>query len=290
MSYNIVDKTYMHMLKQLHYEFYGTQDKYYTETLANCNKPSFNLNVKEKRTFTFDSPPNGKKFHHILSFPYGFKNEKDETPYSQYEGEAYSNFKITPSSAISDISLEVGGQRFERLHLYKFLNKDIHFNEMSNEIALPALKHHSNDIHFETNCECQVTISYDVVTHLNPNETTHNMIYSEQFTFTETITSKYSKIKLLYEHPIIEIYAFLPPNTIDARILINGHDYNLILTKKDNYHHILFGDETSINFSCIDNPVFQLILEDDCKYDVNIVAIYKSLIRRLGGMARLVYY
>jgi hypothetical protein len=282
---NTNNTQYMQTLKQLHDTFYGPQDKYDAEALAKMNKPRFDLNVKDTRTFTFYSPPYGSKFVHYISREYGYKNKEGKTPYSQYACEAYTNFRITPSSAISDISLEVGGQRFERPSLYKFLNKDIEFSEMSNGNALPALANSSNKIIFETNCECQVTISYDVISYLNPDETTEVMIHSEQFTGTKTINSKNSKIKLNYNHPITEIYAFLPPNTIDARILLNDEDYNLILTKKDNYYHIYFGDETSINFSRVDVAFLKLTLEDDTEYGVSVVAINKHLIRRMSGMA-----
>lgn len=285
----MTETTKVQSLQELHDRFYGAQDKYDTKALAKCNQPRYNFNVKETRTFTYDSPYKRKKFRHTLSLPYDFVNEEGKKPNSQYKGEAYTNFKITPSSAIYDISLEVGGQKFNRPVLSKFLNKDIEINEMSNGHALPALGHHTNDIFFETDCEGQVTISYDVITHENPDEVSESMVYGEQFTGTETITSKFSKIHLPYNHPIVEIYAFLPPNTIDARILLDGEDHNLVLTKKDNYYHIEFGNETSINFSRIDRPVLQLKLEEDGHYEVNVVGIYKSIVRRMSGMAGLAF-
>jgi hypothetical protein len=269
-------------LKELHDATYGAEDKAYNESLTNYNIPRFNLTPIATHTTSFYSPPNGGKFSHTLRIPEYTNN---------VPGTGYANFKITPFPAISDIRLEAGNAIIDRRWLYKFLNRDIEFYEMSNGRALPAMRYQDYVIYFETNSECEVKISYDIVTHINPDENIFNqsLVYGEQCIDRLPVTNKFSNIRIPFNHPIVEIYAFLPPNTVDARILINDKDHNLILTKKGNFHHIWFGDETSINFSRIDNPTLQLTLMNDVKCTVNIVAIHKNFMSRLNGMSGLAY-
>jgi hypothetical protein len=264
-------------LKELHDITRGIQDDYVIQ-----NKPRFQQNVIATHTESFQSPPNGCLFRHRLRMP---------SHTNGVVGTAYTNFKITPSSAISDIWITIGERVMDRRYLYKFLHRDIEFYEMTNGQALPANVYHENDIYFETNCECEITISYDIVTHENPdfNACSENIIYLEQCTDPIPITRRFTEISLPFNHPVIEIYAFLPQNTIDARILINDKDHNLILTKQGDYHHIWFGHETSINFSRISSAKLQLTTQDECKCIVHVVAVHKNIIRRMNGMCGLAF-
>jgi hypothetical protein len=286
-------------LKDIHEMYYGPQDKYTTEVVANFNVPRHDGVVKETRTFTFKSCPEGKRFKHTMSHPYEYKGKDGNESYAQYKDEAYTNFKITPSSAISCIELNIGGQRIGHPWLYRFINKDVEFYEMTGGRAIPALAWHSNDILFNTDCECEVTMSYDVVTQVhkeNSEEHTEIMLHCEQYCGPETITDVkqpgVSKVKLNYNHPIISLYAFLPDTTIDARVILDSNDYGLKLNKTDmGYYYIEFGDETTINFSRVDHPELQITLsETPYKYeDVSVIGINKHLLRRMNGMAGLAF-
>lgn len=286
-------------LKDIHEKYLGAQDKYTPELVASFNSPKHNGIVKETRTFTFKSGPEGKWFKHIMSGGYDYTDKDGNKPYIQYKNEAYTNFKITPSSAISRIEFNIGGARIERLWLYRFLNKDAQFYEMSEDRAVPALAHHSNDIIFETDFECEVTLSYDVVTQAykeKPEEMTEIMIYGEQYSGPETITDVkqpgVSKINLPYNHPIVALYAFIPKTTIDARVILDSNDYGLKLHKTDKgYYYIEFGDETSINFSRINKCELQITLsKTNYKYnDVSVIGINKHILRRMDGMGGLAF-
>lgn len=264
-------------LKELHDITRGVQDNYVIQ-----HKPRFQKNVIATHTESFQSPPNGCLFRHRLRMPPDING---------VVGAAYTNFKITPSSVISDIWLTIGERVVDRRYLYKFLHRDIEFYEMTNGQAIPAIMYHESDICFETNCACEITISYDIVTHENPDPSkcSENIIYLEQCTGPVHIASRFTEISLPFNHPVIEIYAFLPQNTIDARILIDDKDHNLILTKQGGSHHIWFGHETSINFSRISSAKLQLTTQDESKSIVHVVAVYKNIIRRMNGMCGIAF-
>jgi hypothetical protein len=280
-------------LKEIHDKYSGAEDKYGPEEVAKFNVPKHDGIVKETRTFTFNPIAcfgKSRRFyrHKILE---------------QHKDEAYTNFKITPSSAISRIEFMIGGALIDKRVLYRFLNKDVEIYEMSGGRAIPTLAKHYNEFIFESDQDCQITLSYDVVTQVhteNAEEMTENMLYCEQFTGAEDVTDMkpyrkggacvpgMCKIGLHFNHPIVSIYAFLPETTIDARIILDGVDYSLILTKTDaGYYHINFGDETSINFSRVDRPELQITLsETNFNYErgASVIAIDKYVIRRMDGM------
>jgi hypothetical protein len=298
-------------LKEIHDKYLGAEDKYSPEEVAKFNVPKHDGIVKETRTFIFDSTPDSGRrfFKHMISGSYDWVDKDGVKPYAKYKGEAYTNFKITPSSAIDRIEFMIGGMLINMCRLYRLLNKDIELDEMSGERAIPALAHHSNEIIFETDRECQVSLSYDVVTQVhteNVEEMTENMLYCEQFTGPEDVSDMkpyrtevpcipgMCKIGLYFHHPIVSLYAFLPETTIDARLILDSVDYGLILTKTEaGYYHIEFGDETSINFSRVDRlPELQITLsETNFNYErgASVVAINKSVIRRMDGMAGLAF-
>jgi hypothetical protein len=285
-------------LKEIHEKYFGAEDVYNAEKVSKMNVPKHDGIVKETRTFTFNP---------IACFGKSCRFYRHKI-LEQHKDEAYTNFKITPSSAISRIEFMIGGQRLDTRRLYRLLNKDIEIYEMSGGRAVPALARHYNEFIFETDRDCQVTLSYDVVTQIhteNAEEMTENMLYLEQFTGAEDVTDMrpyrtgvpcipgMCKIGLYFNHPIVSIHAFLPEITIDARIILDGVDYGLILTKADKGHyHIDFGDETSINFSRVDRPELQITLsETNFNYEggASVIGIYKSVIRRMEGMAGLAF-
>jgi hypothetical protein len=285
-------------LKEIHEKYFGAEDVYNAEKVSKMNVPKHDGIVKETRTFTFNP---------IACFGKSRRFFK-HTIFEQQKGEAYTNFKITPSSAISRIEFMIGGQRLDTRRLYRLLNKDIEIYEMSGGRAVPALARHYNEFIFETDSDCQITLSYDVVTQVhteNAEEMTENMLYLEQFTGAEDVTDMkpyrvgeacipgMCKIGLYFNHPIVAIHAFLPETTIDARVILDGIDYGLILTKADKgYYHIDFGDETSINFSRVERPELQITLsETNFNYEsgASVIGIYKSVIRRMDGMAGLAF-
>jgi hypothetical protein len=268
-------------LEELHAKYFGIQDKYDDAYISSFAPIQHDNIVKETRTFTFVAPPNGAKFRHTMS--------------TDNAHEAYKNINITPSSAISKIKLEIGGQTIENLNLYRFLNKDIEFYQASNGRAIPTNRFHNSVIEFETNKECCVTLSYDVVTLLYKEKEYEDRIapiYCEQLCGPKTINCQNSSIKLGFTNPVVAIYAFLPETTVDARVLLDGVDHNLALTKKDNYHLIEFGDENSINFSKIKNAELQIKLpKTNYEHnDINIVGISKSILYAYGnGMGGISY-
>jgi hypothetical protein len=295
-------------LEQLHEKYFGAQDAYSPGSVSKMCGVKHDGIVKETRTFTFDC----KKYSnhtHILS--------PEAATHSEYRGEAYTNFKITPSNAIYDIKLKIGEQQIERPILYYLLNKDVEFYEMTGGRAIPALAHHINRIEFEANRECQVSISYDVVSHTNPDAATESMLYSEQFTGAEEMCIRpdgKDRFKLNYNHPITAIYAFLPETTVDARIILDSEDHNLVLAKKDNYYVFEFGDATSVNFSRVNNAELLVVQAGDEEFltwrqgvkqhqsvwskldrtdsgffSVHIVGVYRNVLRRMNGMSGLAF-
>ncbi len=280
-------------LEEIDKLYLGFQDKYDEDYLKNANTFEHDNVVKETRIFKFISPPGGKKFCHIMS---GITRDGD------YKDEAYINLKITPSSAISKIDFLVGGQLFERLHLYRLLNKDAEISMALNGGIIPSYKYHTNKIYFETDKECEVTISYDVVTQVyknNDEETRREgMCYKEIENIInlscppDSATPGIDVVPLSLCAPTVSIYAFLPETTIDARILLDNIDHNLILSKEDNYYYINFGDKNSINFSRVGLAQIKITLsEQTYEYNnIKIIGVTKSLVGALMGMGGLAFY
>jgi hypothetical protein len=294
-------------MKEIRDKYFGAQDMYDSEKIATFNLPKHNGLVKETRSFLFESPPGGASFRHVMSYGYD-KVENGVKAFIKYKDEAYTNFRITPTHAITRIQHEIGGQRIESLWLYRFLNMDPNFYEMSLGRAVPSLAYHNNEIVFETNRKCQVCISYDVVTQVYNTpyeEATEIMLECEQYTGSETVTDitpSYRqkicvpgkcKIPLLFNHPIITLYAFLPQTTVDARVILDSVDYGLTLIKSDRgYYYINFGNETSINFSRVDRPELEITLsETNFNYEngASVIGIHKAVLRRMAGMAGLAF-
>lgn len=262
------------ILTKLHEEFYGVQDDFIDKMIKGS------INKKETRTFTFDCSKRSKRYNHTFD---GKLNDY------------YTNFKISPASVLKYLSLEVGGQEFENLKLFRFLGTEPEFYQMSGGRMLPHLLYHDNIIRFETvpTYTGNITVSYDVITK-DDNE----QIYQEQYTGTECLSdSTESNIKLNYNHPIVKIYAFIETDDVeDVRIILNDVDHGLILDKNEigkdgkQYYSIEFGDDTSLNFSKIDKPYIKITTKvPHPEMDANIVAIGKQIIQRKGGYAAARY-
>lgn len=211
------------------------------------------------------------------------------------DNDAFTNFKITPSSAVTEIKLYMGicNHIIEQPILYRLLNKDIEFYLMSDGRAMRPANSAYNPMIVSFKASADVEISYDIVSQLQKVEDkTHALIYSEQST-TEDIVMKPGgtfNVCMDYENPVVKLYAFLPEATVEARIIINMKDDNLIMTKEDNYYIFNFGDETSLNFSRIDTIYIKVKLSNnlmqnstsDMKFQCRTVVISKNILVNNG--------
>jgi hypothetical protein len=259
-------------LNELHELYYGTQDEAFKDVPV--MSPFKSKKVLETRTHTFYCDPKERK---LVKIRYSFKNQ------------GVTNFKITPASSLNYVELEVGGQRFGRCILFTKLHNEVKLDLISDTNVFPILEFHDICIIFETCESASITVSYDIVELETPydDKTYYSMlIKQEQYTGDELL--KDGIIKLNYNHPIICIYAFLPDDVEDARIILNNTDHNLVLTRKDNYYYYNFGEITTINFSRVDNV--KLVVKTTVPhptFTTDVYAISKQMVMILQNMAGL---
>jgi hypothetical protein len=266
-------------LKELHEFYYGAQDKYEHFKLGNC--PFKAGTLIETKTVTFHGLKEGQRSTHCIP------SSKSKEP------RGVTNFSISPSSALETLEFQVGGQRFEKHNLFRELNSDVKIHLLNDNYIFPILEYHDVNIIFEVNCDVSIRLSYDIVELVNFDKSKpyELMTIQEQFTgdekFNDTLVNK---ISLNYNHPILRLYAFLPDDVEDARLFLNRLDHNLVLTRKDNYYFIDFGEETSINFSRIDSIKLQVTTKTPHpEFKARVYAINKHLIRIMSGMAGLAF-
>lgn len=276
-------------LKELHNKYLGAQDQ-------GCDVPSergwkHDGIVKETRTFTFH--------HHngIIHFTISPKSHSKE---------AYTNFKISPLSAFDAtmnqhlpiyISLYFEDHEIERCVLFKCLQTEPQFYQMSNGRAIPALPNCSNRVKIYTpEYKGPITISYDVVTSITEHTTTtEDNIYQEQFTGSESIggSSNYHSIQCNFNHPIVKLYACVDVDDVeDIRITLDGEDHGLVMQKVGNHYEIDFGHNTSINFTRVKNVIVHIKTKNLHPIDtyLHLFGISKQVVRRMDGVAISGYY
>lgn len=270
------------LLEYLHEFFYGPQDEY--DKLRVSNTPFKREKLLETKTVTFtktfDKLKSPRTYHDL----YNCKSFNSDDV-----RKGVTNFKISPSSAIDSLEFIVGGQLFEKHQLFRELNTDPKIFMISGNNVFPILQFHKLTINFETNCDTPITVSYDIVelVDYDGKKCSDWMTMQEQFTGTEELKdSLVNKIRIHFNHPIIRLYAFLPDDVEDARVLLNSQDHNLLLTPKDNYYTIEFGEETSINFSRIDSVEIQVTTKTPHPhFKSRVYGINKCIIRVMSEMA-----
>jgi hypothetical protein len=219
-----------------------------------------------------------------------------EMPTSDVPNIGYANFKlISPSYNLDSIQFEVGGQRIDTPALYKFLNHEPKLYLMSENRCVPNLEWHHISILFDTKNIEDVVFSYDIVEVSNPSKFYEYFCKVDQYTGEEQLTALKSsvvlengsiklKCDLNYNHLINRIYAFLPEDTTDVRLILDGQDYNLVFTKEQDYYMFDFG-KTPLNFSRIDHACVSFVCKNVTTDSVcNIVAVSTNIMRIMSGM------
>jgi len=266
----------MASVKELHEKFYGNQDKYMNLKLDSC--PFKSIKIKETKKFTIEAKSDKRIIHNISD--------------NLVINDGITNFKISPSTALIYIDFNVGGQHFERNYLFNELNNEAKIYLLSNKSIFPILKYFNLNIFFETKVDTTIIISYDVLELQQFNNEVYEWhTIQEQFTDAQEFNDYLiNRIQLSFNHPIIRLYAFLPHDVEDARVLLNDYDHNLVLTSKDNYYTIEFGDETSINFSRISNIELQIKTKTSHpNFKPRIYGINKNVVRIMAGMAKMAF-
>ena len=268
--------------KQLYDLYYGTQDKKFEEIAGSFVTPQFD-EILETRTFTYESSADNRKIKHRIS-----DNFRDSL------GWAYANLRITPTSACTAVSLYVGGQRFQRHNLFRFQNKDIEVYDLSAGRCFPRLQWHDIDLEIETCADTSqtITISYDVVLLTNYTERYVFDIFTEQYIEPYILSdTNENTLNCPYNHPVVRLYAYLPEDTEDARLLINDIDNNLVFTKESEHPNMFVLEfEYSINFSRIDRSCVKLKTSKPHPNETaHVFAITKHIALTQQGMAGMMF-
>lgn len=287
-------------LLSLHKTYLGAQDK--GVDVPNSRNWKHDLVVKETRMVRFEVPshqiemniePSTTKMADYDDIIDGKKHEHTLSP-AHRSMEAYTNFRVSPASAIESVALTMGAHReVEHLRLFKHLGTDPVFYQMSEGRAIPALSRSPNSIKIITNKIGPVDVSYDVVSSLEDEDhqgMTENTIYAEQYAGTEELstTETKTKLRLNFNHPIVKIYLFTNAKDVeDARILLDGHDHGLILEKVGDHYEFTFGHGTSVNFSRVQNQFLLITTKTPAPAGstADIFAIHKQVVRRMNGVA-----
>lgn len=269
-----------YMLKQLSEIYYGIQNEK-IDSLKPI-EPTFEK-IYETKTITLTRSASKRVLY--------------EMPTSDVPNIGYANFKlISPSYNLDSIQLEVGGQCIDRPALYKFLNNEPKLYLMSENRCVPNLEWHHISIIFDTkNIEEDVVFSYDIVELSNVSKTYDYIHKMDQYTGEEQLTALKSsvvlengsiklKCNLNYNHLINRIYAFLPEDTTDVRLILDGQDYNLVFTKEQDYYMFDFG-KSPLNFSRIDYASLTFVCKNITNNsECNVVAVSTNIMRILSGM------
>ena len=273
-------------LEELRLQYYGNEYKY-METLVSV-EPTFD-HVYETKT---------------ISQPYTYFVD---LPKSDLPNVGYANFKlISPVSNILYIELEIGGRLIERPILYKFLNNEPKFYLMSENRCIPHLENQTIRIFFKTHNKEDIAFSYDVVEVSNPLKEYRYTYKIEQFTGTEVLKGLSLSLeyldnenengdvklscRLYFNHLTNRIYAFLPEDARDVRLILDDVDHNLVFTKQTNYYIFDF-ENTPLNFTRIDNPSVSFVcknINDDS--ESSVVAISTNFIDIIDGIMKLKYW
>lgn len=266
------------------------------KTLEELSLQYYGFQNKSMESLVSIEPTYTRVYHTTtISHPY---HSFYEIPKSDLPNVGYANFKlISPVSNIVYIELEIGGNLIEKPILYKFLNNQPIFYLMSENRCIPHLDTHTIRIVFNTHNKEDVVFSYDVVEVSNKSDTYNYLCNLEQFTGTEELKwlskehLENGNVKLscnLYFNLLINhIYAFLPEDATDVRLILDKVDHNLLFTKQDNYYIFDFGN-TLLNFSKIDIPSVSFV----CKNINNdslctVVAISSNIVSILNGKLKL---
>ena len=180
----------VYTLNELHKQYYGTQDKTFKDIPD--MSPFKSKKVVETKSFIMDCEVNKRK---LVKIEYSLENQ------------GITNFKISPSSSLKYLEIEVGGQRFGKYSLFTKLHTDVTPYIISDTNVFPLLKHHDIFIIFETSETCTITVSYDIV-ELEPSYKKDIqytvLIKQEQYTGDELFNDDViNSIPLNYNHPII---------------------------------------------------------------------------------------
>ncbi len=272
-------------LEKLHQKYYGHPDEYIAT--PRFPEPQHDGIVKSQVRLSFKCPaPVNTRLGHMHMHTFQKSSDND----------AFTNFKITPSSAVIGIDLVMGGWLVERLCLYKHLNKEIEFSLMKGGRAIRAMQFHETSVIFTATAD--VTISYDIVTPLEkPDDMTEAVFYQEN-TDSNTMCEQYSgnRIDLPYYLPMVKLYAFLPEYIDSARIILDGVDHDLLMTKEEDglgrRYVFDFGDETAVNIGLVKQAYIMVSKTDptNVKFAGRTVIITKNVLRQgFPGMSEVVF-
>ena len=271
-------------LDELRDLYYGSQDEAFKEleSYPATSKPKI-AKVLETKTVTL---PIRRRVYYEF-----YKYEPDVRKPTI----AYTNFRFISSiTPINEVEFIVGGQRFDKTDLFKFVDDVPIIEILTAPNCLPHLETHSIAIGFDFHEPIPndtFTFAYDIVELESPQDFYYYLLYQQQFTGEEILDDKTKQIILLYfNHPMVRLYAFLPENVVDARLLLNGSDHDLVFTKEKGkkYHTLEFGKDTTLNFSRIERSVLSFTTDGpNPEFAVRVYGISKQAVHVRGGMAGL---
>ena len=279
--YNI---TLNQLRKIYHGHYWGGQDVVFETLDKHSNKPKIGK-LRETKTVTLP-------ISHCLYYTlYSVDTHKYEP------NVGYTNFNIHSSmKSIHSVELHVGGQQFGQSYLFKYVENIPVIDLLNEPKCLPQLEKHNIAIRIDFNEPVPndtITFSYDIVEIENPQKSYEYLLCQEQYTGGEILGDETQKlIRLHFNNAIVRLYAFLPENTVDARLILNNDDHDLIFTKVKgtNYHILEFGYYTTLNFSRIDNTsVWITTKTPNPEFPVHIHAISKQIVRCIDGRAGFAY-
>lgn len=243
-----------------------------------------------------ESPFKSKKIVEIRTHTFICENASRKTMSIKYEfkNQGITNFKISPASSLDLVELEIGGLTFSKYELFKNLKCEVKSSLICDNV-FPLLKTHDIRINFETNQTSIITVSYDIVdlTINMDNKRMYSVLTkSEQnagpYTFNDNTINSISLNSV--NRPIRYIYAFLPDDVEDARLIIDNEDYDLVLTYKDNCYFYYFGENICLNVSSIND--IRIVVKTKTahlNFDANVYVICKELIILNNEMANIVF-
>lgn len=262
-----------------------------------CNKFFGPKDVIFHESTLGESPFKAKKVVETRTHTFVCENEARKTMTIDYQGKnkGITNFKIGPASSLEFFELEFGGQDFSKYQLFKDLKCEVKVPLICDNNVLPTLKEQEIRIFFQTTQSSIITVSYDIV------ELTIDMadkaeylivtkserdIWPHKFNNSTLNEISLNSIGL----PIRYIYAFLPDDVEDARLILDNVDHNLVLTNKDNYHVYDFGENVSLNvFAVKDIKLVVKTKTSHLNFGANVHVICKKLLILKNEWANVVF-
>jgi hypothetical protein len=190
-----------------------------------------------------------------------------------------TEFCIREPSVVKSVRLYVENDTIDVNYSCSYLEEKYPFSLLSNGNSIPLFANKQIRIELETFSPNEsITFSYKVGTYnIDSLRNLEWKFYTEQFTIDTFSEKDTQRITLPFNHPITHMSVFLPEETTDARIILDGHDHGLLLSRdtgslysykkgEQSYvrYTIYFGEPTSINFTAIDSASLHVVLSKPC--------------------------